>query len=135
MYSCRYYKFKLSFSFFSLGVLFFFLLWIGETIMSSYPYVTSPHTVIWIIISAQCFCRISKSIVLYGLIIFAVMLVFKGESVCLYLHFLQIIQFLLGKSIEDILTEAALEKKTRSELLKSTKDGKVDATKNTTSVG
>ncbi|XP_017244766.1 uncharacterized protein LOC108216504 [Daucus carota subsp. sativus] len=44
-------------------------------------------------------------------------------------------KFLLGKSIEDILTEAALEKKTRSELLKSTKDGKVDATKNTTSVG
>ncbi|KAK1404830.1 Glucan synthase-like 7 [Heracleum sosnowskyi] len=44
-------------------------------------------------------------------------------------------KFLLGKSIEDIIKEAALEKKMRPELLKSTKDGKVDATKNTVSIG
>ncbi|XP_074370547.1 uncharacterized protein LOC141711768 [Apium graveolens] len=44
-------------------------------------------------------------------------------------------KILLGKSIEDIMKEAALEKKTRHELLKSTKDGKVDATKNTVSIG
>lgn len=44
-------------------------------------------------------------------------------------------KFLLGKSIEDIIKEAALEKKMRTEFLKSTKDGKVDGTKNAVSIG